>query len=229
MTQAEIPFAELTLSRPDIYLMMGSGFYVPDAEMAARIEETIARIARWCRPRYGYELFEVTRRDGRSIRAGAHTLNTGGIITRFLQDAEYLALFVATAGGEFQQWLTTETRSGDILREFVANHIGSEIAEATNRAMCAALETACAERGLRIGNPYSPGYCGWDITDQRALFALLPPSPCGVTLSDSCLMTPIKSVSSIVPVGRSVRKEPYGCAICNNSTCYKNNLKKAKP
>lgn len=222
----EVPFADLSLNRNDIYLMMGSGSYVPDAEMIECIEERIARIAQWCRPRYGYELFQVTDRDARSICLDGEKLTTGGIITRYLEDAEFVAVFVATAGEEFEKWLREEARSGDILREFIAANIGSEIAEAANRAFCAAFETNCAPQGLHIGNPYSPGYCGWNITDQRTLFSMLPPAPCGVRLNDSCLMTPIKSVSGIIPVGRYVRKEPYGCAICNSATCYKNNLKK---
>lgn len=226
MKQIEVPFSSLHLNRQEIYLMMGSDAYAPDPEMVERIEQTIRHIGEWCRPLWGYELYEITAIGKNFVQLGDQTLATGSIITRYLHDAEQLALFVATAGTEFQSWMDFEACSGDILREFIAGHIGSEIAEATVRVMSEALATECNTKGMQIGNPYSPGYCGWNLTGQRTLFEMLPTNPCGITLTDSCLMLPIKSVSGIIPVGTKVRREPYGCAICNSANCYKNNLKK---
>ncbi len=57
----------------------------------------------------------------------------------------------------------------------------------------------------RAGGPlvltYSPGYCGWHITGQRALFARLKPEEIGMKLTASCLMRPLKSVSGVVLAG----------------------------
>jgi hypothetical protein len=49
--------------------------------------------------------------------------------------------------------------------------------------------------------PYSPGYCGWHITGQKRLFAFLNPERIGISLNESCLMSPIKSVSGVLVVG----------------------------
>lgn len=48
---------------------------------------------------------------------------------------------------------------------------------------------------------YSPGYCGWDVSGQRALFEFLGPEEIGITLNASCLMQPLKSVSGVLVVG----------------------------
>jgi hypothetical protein len=61
----------------------------------------------------------------------------------------------------------------------------------------------------RISNPgpdwhvlvYSPGYCGWDVSGQRALFEFLRPDEIGITLNASCLMQPLKSISGVLVVG----------------------------
>ena len=66
------------------------------------------------------------------------------------------------------------------------------------------------------------------FAEQRKLFTLLPPAPCGITLTDSCLMLPIKSISGVMAVGSCVEKRPYGCAICGRKDCYKNRLRKAE-
>ena len=60
-----------------------------------------------------------------------------------------------------------------------------------------------AGRGLKEPRvlPYSPGYCGWPTRGQRPLFDALRPGEIGVTLNDSCLMSPLKSVSGVLVAG----------------------------
>jgi hypothetical protein len=48
---------------------------------------------------------------------------------------------------------------------------------------------------------YSPGYCGWHISGQRALFDRLRPERIGISLNESFLMTPLKSVSGVLIAG----------------------------
>ncbi|MDR2914435.1 MAG: hypothetical protein LBV74_06355, partial [Tannerella sp.] len=79
-----------------------------------------------------------------------------------------------------------------------------------------------------ITNRYSPGYCNWSLQEQQKLFHLLGDKPVNVTLSSSCLMQPIKSVSGIIGVGRNVKEKAYGCTVCNNKDCiYRKILEKS--
>jgi hypothetical protein len=48
---------------------------------------------------------------------------------------------------------------------------------------------------------YSPGYCGWHVSGQIDLFAFLGEDRAGITLSESCLMHPLKSVSGVIVAG----------------------------
>ena len=70
---------------------------------------------------------------------------------------------------------------------------------------------------------YSPGYCGWHLTGQRALFDFLRPQDIGVTLQPSCLMEPLKSVSGVIVVGpRRIHRFPPDypfCAACADRPC----------
>ena len=79
--------------------------------------------------------------------------------------------------------------------------------------------------GYGVSHPYSPGYCGWHVTQQQLLFSCLPEFPCGVRLSDSSLMSPIKSVSGIIAYGPCIVKRKYGCELCGKADCYKNRNK----
>jgi hypothetical protein len=70
---------------------------------------------------------------------------------------------------------------------------------------------------------YSPGYCGWDMTGQRALFAALRPEEIGITLRESCLMEPLKSMSGVIVAGPAAIHEfedTYDfCADCRTRGC----------
>ncbi|KPK68070.1 hypothetical protein AMJ87_12460 [candidate division WOR_3 bacterium SM23_60] len=48
---------------------------------------------------------------------------------------------------------------------------------------------------------YSPGYCGWHVSGQKKLFAYLKPEEIGITLLDSFLMKPLKSISGVFVAG----------------------------
>lgn len=70
---------------------------------------------------------------------------------------------------------------------------------------------------------YSPGYCGWHVSGQRALFACLHPEQIGITLNSSCLMRPLKSVSGVLVAGtpdihRFRPTYPF-CADCRDKPC----------
>ena len=75
------------------------------------------------------------------------------------------------------------------------------------------------QAGLKITNRYSPGYCGWDTREQHKLFSLLPENSCGIRLTESALMLPIKSVSGFIGVGANVRFNPYTCKMCDAEFC----------
>ena len=70
---------------------------------------------------------------------------------------------------------------------------------------------------------FSPGYCGWELSGQQALFRVLNPLEIGITLSESFLMEPIKSVSGVIvlaaPELLSSHGECAGRSSCTSQEC----------
>ncbi|GAB4363185.1 MAG: vitamin B12 dependent-methionine synthase activation domain-containing protein [Calditrichia bacterium] len=163
-------------------------------------------------------LFQL-RNEG--IRCGKVELHTGKIIARQLKGSSTVAVFVATAGPVFDRWSREMFESGDFPAGYVVDCVGSEIAEGSADWLEKKLEDILAPRGLNRTNRFSPGYCGWDVREQQKLFSLLPGNFCGVKLTHSSLMVPIKSVSGIIGIGASVKKQDYPCALCDRKDCYK--------
>lgn len=70
---------------------------------------------------------------------------------------------------------------------------------------------------------YSPGYCGWHVSGQKALFHFLQPEEIGITLNKSFLMSPIKSVSGVLVAGSKNIHQFINnfefCNDCSEKTC----------
>ena len=204
--------SDISLDFYEIYRSMGyPDPDFPPEDMKSTVEGLIERFASVCHPQFHY------------IESTVEGLSPKGIIMKGLSGAEKYILFIATAGMEFQEEINRISEEGDIVKIYAADLIGSEIAEATVRECVKAVEADYPGQG--VSNSYSPGYCGWVLSDQREIFSRFEGNTCGVTLNDSCLMYPIKSVSGIISVGAGVEKREYGCAICGRKDCYKNRLK----
>lgn len=143
----------------------------------------------------------------------------------YLRGSEYVALFVCTAGHLFTELSQKLNTQGNFLEAYIVDAIGSLTVEKAMDCIQLSLQQVVAEEGLHISNRYSPGYCEWHLSEQRVLFDLIGENPIGVSLSDSCLMQPMKSVSGIIGIGSTVTRREYGCSVCRNENCIYRKIK----
>lgn len=153
-------------------------------------------------------------------------LDTGRRISGYMKGADRIALFLCTAGKAFTELSHLYQQNGDFLEAFVVESIGSATVENAMDKVQQYLEEEITGQGQKITNRYSPGYCEWSLSGQRDLFAYIGDHPTGITINESCLMQPIKSVSGIIGIGDEVKKRPYGCDICNSSSCVYRNIRR---
>lgn len=214
-------FADLHIDMQDLYSLMGYGNNLPSTEISGIIDAMLNELRGCCMPHYGYVCLPVEAMDRDRLSIGGVEIQPGRIITSAVREAEEIAVFVATAGKEFDSWNKMLQQQDDIVHTFIADSLGSVIAEAAVELLVKQIEQDTAVHGLKISNNYSPGYCDWLLVDQKKLFDLLPENFCGIQLTDSCLMLPVKSVSGIIGIGQNVKKRPYGCAICGMTNCVR--------
>ena len=221
MIENKLRFDEININYDNLYASLGYGLNQTPEYIIDSIRNSIQKLGEICIPRTGHIIVDGHVSGTNRLVIGNTEFVTGKIIAQSLANAGKYIVFVATAGNEFKQFVHDIHKAEDIYEDYIYDMIGSEIAEATVNSLVASLEKQYHAEGIYVSNPYSPGYCGWHVREQLKLFSLLPPAPCGITLNDSCLMTPIKSVSGIIAIGKEVTKKPYGCAICDMGSCYK--------
>lgn len=220
-------FEELFITRPQLERVMG---YEPGTipEPFPEIIDSVLSVAgNFCDIHGGYVIFDNVLFDtkDRLLYLGQTTFDIRNIVFQQVKNSRKLAIFVFTAGAGIGEWSKQLMAEGDLMKGYVVDVVGSEVVELAMDKMQAALAQQMAETGLLITNRYSPGYCGWIVAEQHKLFSLLPENFCGVTLSDTALMYPIKSVSGIIGIGESVKFNSYTCRICDAQNCLYRNKK----
>jgi hypothetical protein len=218
---------DLSLSPDDLYREMGYGDTTPDDTVRQEAAQLFARVAPLTHPRFGFLITEelLITEDlliTENLSPAPPALHVGKTIARQLRGSEAYALFVATAGEEYEAFQQQLKEEGDLVSIYLADALGSVIAEKTADQTELALQRAIDARGWQHTNRFSPGYCGWDVAEQHRLFARFPAEqPCGIRLTDAGLMLPIKSVSGIIGLGAGVRKRDYACRMCRQEHCFR--------
>ncbi len=217
MTEKKLTYEELGISLFDIYEQMGYHDVQPDEATQHETQAVIEDVRQWLSPRFCYQV--VPQQPD---------FDMGKIILRQLRGAEAYVLFICTSGEEFEDYQQCLKGKNDMVRIFIADALGSVIAEKCADKMEEHLQESIDKLHWYHTNRFSPGYCGWHVSQQQLLFPLFQGHTCGVRLTESSLMVPIKSVSGIIGVGEKVRKLDYTCGLCDFKQCYKRKLKLAK-
>lgn len=228
MLEQTIGFEELGFSANELYEAMGYGTAIPDEATQAEASAVIEEVRSLVRPSFYYFIASGTlNMDNETLTVNQTVFPIGKIIARQLKGSVDYAFFTATAGAEFEAYQHRLKQEGDMVRIYIADALGSILAEKTADCMEKALEKELEEKKWKHTNRFSPGYCGWHVSEQQKLFSIFPVSrPCGIRLTDSSLMLPIKSVSGIIGLGPDVRKLDYTCGLCTYEQCFRRKRRK---
>ena len=179
-------------------------------ESLSELERCETLLLRTARPRLVWRLFPLSS-DGRL--EGTDYRPAGEDIRAFLSDCDSVVLLAATLGAEAEN-LIRRAAGRDMAEAVILDAAGSAAIEKVCDNFCEDLAAELAPRCLT--DRFSPGYGDMPLSDQFALFRVLDVSRrIGVTLSDSALMIPQKSVTALIGVSeRPQKKRSRGCGAC---------------
>lgn len=157
------------------------------------------------------------------IIVDGHEFGIGKTVAKELRNSTSVAFFICTAGERISQQSVQLLKGENPVLGYVYDVLGSMIVEAATDLLQAEIKQWAEDKGLAITNRYSPGYCKWSVADQHQLFSFFPEGCCGITLTHSALMSPVKSVSGIIGLGEEVMFRDYTCDLCNITDCFHRN------
>ncbi len=186
---------ELTIAAPnrrevERYL----GVKSPSGEIDALISRAVELVQPYISPRAAYRIFDVNV-IGEECDLGFATVTSHSLAIN-LNGCRKIALVCATAGIEIDRLIKRYINIQPSLAHAISA-VGSERVEAIMDAFVDYLSKSFGE----IRPRFSAGYGDLDLSLQRDVFSsLCPERTLGITLSDSLLMSPSKSVSAIVGI-----------------------------
>ena len=219
--EVKINLGDIKVDKNEIELSLG----YPDGLMPEQfhdiVDEIVEQLPNNCNLKAGYRIIDVNKptdiSDGLII--GDVFFRTDKIVTGKLKKSEKAAIFVCTIGPAMETWSKQLMKAGDPSTSYFVDTVASVTAEATANLLHDHIGNKMRTLGMNFTNRYSPGYCNWSVSEQHLLFSLLPQNFCGIMLTDSALMIPIKSVSGIIGVGKDVRWQNYLCDSCGVKDC----------
>jgi hypothetical protein len=205
---------ELEFDREKYIQVHGESFarLMARPDIQAIFEEVLVEAKDIIRPAAVWESFPIEEFLHEKIVLGGGVKIGGGPVVAVLRGADNMIAAVCTLGSGIDRKLSYYQQVGEMLRAILLDELATWALDLVRLQLCLGLEKDLQARGLRTSAPLSPGESTWSIKDQRVIFDLLDASEIGVTLNDSLLMIPIKSLSLIMGSG----SQPLGVEDASN-------------
>ena len=200
----EIPVAEVEPTREAILRALGGPADRPaDARVERLLSDALEKLRSNAEPRGMFA--DVGAREFAAIYEGAGDNDVPSPLAEIFPRADLLALFAVTVGPALSEGIAALFDEGCPALGATLDAAASEATELAAAhldriVLGEARAEGRADEGSRLLR-YSPGYCGWNLTGQRALFVALHPDAIGISLTESCLMEPLKSISGVMVLG----------------------------
>lgn len=191
------------------------------AEQDAQIDSAIAEVIECARPRTVHRVFDLFEKDGFPAVDAAIDLRFADL-RKLLTDCGSCLLVAGTLGIEIDRRL--KYFAGFDMTRYV---IMDAAASAYIEEICDSLQGALPFQQMTFR--FAPGYGDVPLTMQKQLLNVLDAGRrIGLTLTSTLLMTPTKSITGIVGIGRDDQNR--NCSSCkryetceyrrNHSVCY---------
>jgi hypothetical protein len=179
-----------------------------------------------------YDIFQIGRVTSSSVEVeGGVSFDSRDLALRH-RKAKELAAFIITIGPRVEEEATKLIQGGNSVLGYVLDMFGSAAVDTMAYRVRELIQDYALSKGYQaltrgtcIGNDclaykdcggviiywWSPGYGDWDTREQKKLFTIVDGSHIGVHLTESCMMTPRKSYTCVLPIGPQGEKSPKKC------------------
>ena len=189
------------------------------------------RIALWRRrlpelitPRLVHRIIDLHATSGDRAVLSEDACFNSPKLARTLRGADKVCCFVATIGAGLETEVKRCMEHNRFADAYVLDTLGSMVVEALVDRFHIDHEKTRKSKGQAVTLRFSPGYCDWPLMEQIDLFARFGKTrPAGVQLTETCLMSPQKSISGvfgILPRGVDGSVADYNpCRSCRQPRC----------
>ncbi len=209
---------KIEIDKAEVYRHLGYGREQdPRAGILSIVDDQVCKAYEFINPAAYYTINPITSVGSPEVSVGELHFTSHNLAQVF-SGCSQAAIFVVTIGKALEMEVDQLTKEGSILSALVLDTVGSVAVEKVADELESMFRDFAAAKGGKISWRYSPGYCDWDIAQQKELFRGLDGNPIGVNLTDACSMKPRKSISGIIGGGEFCSVFS-ACRSCNRKNC----------
>ncbi|MDY6855540.1 MAG: hypothetical protein SWO11_12685 [Thermodesulfobacteriota bacterium] len=180
-----------------------------------RIEEIMA-------PVLLYTTRDIEKVDNERVLICNHLFFKSKNLAISLKGSQKLVVFIGTIGQPVDIEVKGLMEQGKIVDAYVLDTMGSVAVEGVVDGFQRDYETKLVSERKRTTLKFSPGYCDWDLKEQRKIFSILDSNSIGVRLKPKFKMEPSKTISGVFGVGDTdtLGEKPFNpCKVCTMKNC----------
>ena len=201
MTEPRL-FESIRIEIPERAILRRLGFHrnatEASPERQAQVMSLIQAAAELIELKASCLILSIAQNDGRSVRLSDGTVFTGSGLAELLTGSDQALLMGATAGEAVMQAIAAATASGDMLTSVVYDATASEMTDNALNWLMDYHARMLSRQGRRLSaRRYSAGYGDFSLENQREFHRLLELSALGVSITETCILNPEKSVTAI--------------------------------
>jgi uncharacterized 2Fe-2S/4Fe-4S cluster protein (DUF4445 family) len=211
----------LFIDEKEILRLLGYKDKEPDDELIECIRGEIEKCTRYLEPIVYYQNINIKAIENNCVYLENDVILEGEFITNKLKDCNYIIATVTTIGDKIDKLISEAFDCGDYLEGMVRDHIGTAAVGFANKAFWNKMVDDIKGTNLGMTSTLSPGDTAWKLHEQTKIFQCIGENFNAVTLTDSCLMLPVKSTSSIYGFGKNIgiARQGHICTECSMKHC----------
>lgn len=196
----------------------------PNQNILRITEEEINRSYSLFKPQGIYSLIKIKgfALEGRINLESGLIFRFAKSIIKQLKGASHLLVGVVTIGDLLEKKVSELFSQGEYPRALTLDVIGTVAVEDFSRKVRKLARQEVIEQGFKTSRHFSPGYSGWEVSQQEIVFKSIPSDNIGVRLSKGFMMLPQKSLSWVIGAGKEIivsSEEENKCKDCQSKYC----------
>lgn len=179
------------------------------------VKEEIQWTKTYIKPFIIYEQYKIIALEKQQIILENQILLEGKGVDKYFDQCHGIIMAIATIGKEIDERIEEKFKTGDYIRGIILDYIGNKILGSITCCFFEEQSHLLGQSQMGLTLPLSPGDLHFSLAEQKKIFKSLQPEKIGISLNETDMMTPLKSISMIYGLGKGF-KTPISHQSCKN-------------
>lgn len=184
------------------------------------IENVIFDALLYAKPCGIFNIFDYDCKNANIFFENRRIFLPGNSIKKHLDLCEKVTIIAVTVGEDIENTITRLSEEGEYTKALLLDAAATEAVEESADLLEKVIERYAYREGFNMTFRFSPGYGDFPLTMQHDILELSDGSEIGISLTDSLMLMPRKSITALIGFKReNAYRKNNDCDNCNKTDC----------